>query len=105
MQSPDPPHWARQLCELGGPELALRPSAFFTARIEAYPSLFPAPRKRGYARFTQGLWITCGDAADPPRGNRFANTVPTQAVSARRPKFKLCLISLVSAEGLEPSTP
>jgi hypothetical protein len=25
---PGPPHWARQLCELGGPEFALRPSAF-----------------------------------------------------------------------------
>jgi hypothetical protein len=26
--APDPPHWARQLCELRGPEFALRPSAF-----------------------------------------------------------------------------
>jgi hypothetical protein len=27
-ESSDPPHWARQLCEPGGPEFALRPSAF-----------------------------------------------------------------------------
>jgi hypothetical protein len=35
--------------------------------------------------------------------NAFANTVPTRAVFGKASKFKLCLISLVSAEGM-PST-
>jgi hypothetical protein len=38
-------------------------------------------------------------------GNWFVDTAPTQALLPDLRKFKLCLILLVSAEGLEPSTP
>jgi hypothetical protein len=43
----------------------------------------------------------------PPigRGNRFAHTVPTQGFLPDSLKCQKCLILLVSAEGLEPSTP
>jgi hypothetical protein len=37
--------------------------------------------------------------------NSFADTVQIQAILPKPLKFKLCLISLVSAEGLELSTP
>src|SRR6267378_900552 len=39
------------------------------------------------------------------QGNAFVDTVQKQALWPKPRKCKLCLILLVSAEGLEPSTP
>ena len=38
-------------------------------------------------------------------GNSFADTMQTHTIFGKAPKCEKCLISLVSAEGLEPSTP
>jgi hypothetical protein len=55
----------------------------------------------GYARSTQG-----GTPIPPAaQRNSFADTVQTQAEGGEGLKFKKCPVLLVSAEGLEPSTP
>jgi hypothetical protein len=53
--------------------------------------------------FRSRLFVSAAHVDNREGGSCFADTLQTQSVFAL--KFKLCLISLVSAEGLEPSTP
>jgi hypothetical protein len=53
-------------------------------------------------RAWRGLAVVGDDGIEPRWA---AIDLPPQAIPPKPSKFKLCLILLVSAEGLEPSTP
>jgi hypothetical protein len=71
-----------------------------------FPGYAQCSQCQGGSRSCSALAVDGIPRCQPPgRGNRFANTVPTRAIFVDLRKGAKSLIGLVSAEGLEPTTP